>query len=114
MKKDNVLSFIALLIVVGYLIFQYERITSLIGSSENAETQIGMVLGIAIMSPHFLLLGVGAAFNFVAFTCQFRWASLTAGILYTIGTVFGLTNYLIMIIPTLFCYWAYAKPTKKE
>lgn len=121
MKKRSVLLLIALIIVVGYLILQGQNYSDGIktlgtkaNTSEEASTQLGTAIGMTIMLPHLILVVLGVVFNAVGWLGKQRWAALTAAILYTVGGVLGLVNFLFLIIPMVLCYVAYGKSKPSE
>ena len=116
MKKRSVMLLIALIIVVGYLILQgsnyadgVKKLQPEATTSEEVGTQIGTAIGMTILLPHLILVVLGAIFNAVAWLGKQRWAALTAAILYTVGGVLGLVNFLFLIVPLVLCYVAYGK-----
>ena len=116
MKKRSIMLLIALIIVIGYLILQVNNYSDGIKklqpeatTSEELGTQVGTAIGMTILLPHLILIVLGAIFNAVAWLGKQRWAALTAAILYTVGGVLGLVNFLFLIIPMVLCYVAYGK-----
>ena len=116
MKKRSVMLLIALIIVVGYLILQFQNYSNGIKAiqpeattSEEVGAQLGTAIGMTILLPHLILIVLGAIFNAVGWIGKQRWAALTAAILYTVGGVLGLVNFLFIIIPMVLCYVAYGK-----
>ena len=121
MKKRSVLLLIALIIVVGYLILQGQSYSNGIKAlepeavtDEQVAEQLGTALGMTLLLPHLILVVLGAIFNAVGWLGKQRWAALTAAILYTVGGVLGLINFLFLIVPMVLCYVAYgtSKPEK--
>lgn len=116
MKKRSIMLLIALIITVGYLILQGQNFAEGLKAIEPEATtaeevgaQMGTALGMALLLPHMLLVALGAVFNAVAWIGKFRWAALTAAILYTVGGVLGLINFVFLIVPMVLCYVAYGK-----
>lgn len=121
MKKRSIMLLIALVFVVGYLILQGQNYSSGIKalepdatSAEEVGAQVGTALGMVVLMPHLILVGLGAFFNAVAWIGKQKWAALTAAILYTVGGVLGLINFLFLIIPMVLCYVAYGKSKAKD
>ena len=116
MKKRSILLLIALIIAIGYLILQgqnyaqgFQTISPEATTTEESARQAGTAIGMTIMLPHLILVVLGAIFNAVGWLGKQRWAALTAAILYTVGGVLGLVNFLFFIIPMVLCYVAYGK-----
>ncbi len=116
MKKRSILLLIALIIAIGYLILQGQHYAEAIktiapeaATTEQAAEQAGTAIGMTILLPHMMLVILGAIFNAVAWIGKQRWAALTAAILYTVGGVLGLVNFLFMIVPLVLCFVAYGK-----
>jgi len=116
MKKRSMLLLLALVITIVYLALQganysdsMNKLSTTANTAEEAGTQLGTAIGMTILLPHMILVMLGAIFNAVAWIGKQRWAALTAAILYTVGGVLGLTNFLFMILPMVFCYVAYCR-----
>lgn len=116
MKKRSLLLLIALIIAIVYLCMQFGNyaegakvVTTDTETAEETGNAIGTALGMAILLPHLILVLLGAIFNAVGWLGKFRWAALTAAILYTVGGVLGLVNFVFMIVPMVLCYVAYGK-----
>ena len=116
MKKRSVMLFIALVIVIVYLVLQsntcvegFKVLEPEAQTMDDAATQAGTALGMTLLLPHMILIILGAIFNAVGWLGKQRWAALTAAILYTVGGVLGFVNFLFLIVPMVLCYVAYGK-----
>lgn len=116
MKKRSVLLLIALIIAIIYICMQFGNYSSgakvVTADTETAEQTgqaVGTALGMAILLPHLILVVLAALFNAIAWLGKFRWAALTAAILYTVGGVLGFVNFLFVLVPMVLCYVAYGK-----
>lgn len=116
MKNRSVLLLIALIIAIVYICLQIGNysnsakiVTADTETAEEAGAALGTAIGMAVLLPHLILVILGAIFNAVAWLGKFRWAALTAAILYTVGGVLGFVNIVFMIVPMILCYVAYAK-----
>lgn len=116
MKKRSIMLLIALIIVVIYLIAQFanyskgaETVMADATTTEETSKAIGTAIGMTILLPHLILVVLGAIFNAVAWLGKLRWAVLTAAILYTVGGVLGLVNFVFMLVPMVLCYVVYGK-----
>ena len=116
MKKRSVMLLIALIIAIVYLCLQFGNysesakvVTADTETAEQTGQAIGTALGMAILLPHLILVVLAALFNAIAWLGKFRWAALTAAILYTVGGVLGLVNFLFVLVPMVLCYVVYGK-----
>ena len=116
MKKRSIMLLISLIIVVVYLALQFsvysdgaKTVMADTTTAEETGAAIGTAIGMALLLPHMILVILGAIFNAVAWIGKMRWAALTAAILYTVGGVLGLINFVFLIVPMVLCYVAYGK-----
>lgn len=116
MKKRSILLLIALIVAIIYISMQFgnyseglKTVSADTTTAEETGAALGTAIGMTILLPHLILVILGAIFNAVAWLGKFRWAALTAAILYTVGGVLGLVNIVFMIIPMVLCYIAYGK-----
>lgn len=116
MKKRSWMLFIALVIVVIYLVLQFgnysrgaQIVTADTQSSKETAQAVGTAIGMTMLLPHLILVLLGAIFNAVGWIGKFRWAALTAAILYAVGGVLGFVNFLYLIVPMVLCFVAYGK-----
>lgn len=86
-----------------------KTVTATTETAEETGTAIGTAIGLTLLLPHLILVVLGAVFNAIGWLGKFRWAALTAAILYTVGGVLGLTNFIFQIVPMILCYVAYGK-----
>ena len=115
--KRSVLLLIAFLIAAVYLCMQIGNISNGAStiSSMNTETAeeagyaIGTAIGITALLPHVILVALGVIFNLVGWIGKARWAALTAAILYAVGGVLGLVNFVFVLVPMVLCFVAYGK-----
>lgn len=116
MRKRSWLLLIALIIAVIYLIMQFgtyadgiKTVTADTQTAEETGAALGTAIGMTILLPHMILVLLGAIFNAVAWIGKMRWAALTAAILYAVGGVFGLVNFVFLLVPMVLCFVAYGK-----
>lgn len=117
MKKRSVLLLIALIIGIIYLGAQIGNFSEGAKTISAADTQttegagyaIGTAIGMTMLLPHVILVALAVIFNAVGWIGKARWAALTAAILYTVGGVLGLTNFVFVIVPMVLCYVAYGR-----
>ena len=121
-KSRNILLLIALVIAVIYFFAQVGNISSgadrvanmSAETAEQAGEAIGTALGITLLMPHVILVALAVIFNAVGWFGRMRWAALTAAILYTVGGVLGLTNFLFVLAPMVLCYIASAQMKREQ
>ena len=116
MKKRSIMLLISLIIVILYLALQFQTYSENLSvleveatTMEQSAEQAGTAIGLALLLPHMILVILGAIFNAVAWIGKQRWAALTAAILYTVGGVLGIINFVFFIVPMVLCYIVYGK-----
>lgn len=116
MNKRSVLLLIALVIGVVYLaslIATYgeggQKLSTDAETPEETGEALGTAVGLLLLLPHLALVLLAVIFNAIGWIGKFRWAALTAAILYTVGGVLGLVRIIFLIVPMVLCYVAYGK-----
>lgn len=103
--------FISSLIVTLYVIYLMVYFGSSMMSSDGASA-LGGVLATALVTPHMLLVGLGAVFSWVGFCFKKSWAALVAAILYCVGALLFLM-YALFVVPSIILgFIGYAKQKK--
>lgn len=77
---------------VLYIIF---NLTGSMSSTDSAEV-IGGAIATALVTPHLIVVGLGAVFSWLGFFLRKMWAALVGAILYCVGA-------LLFIVYALFC-----------
>lgn len=79
-----------------YLIFYFSGAVS----GSEGEEQIGAAIATALVTPHMVLVGLAAIFNWVGFFNNKVWGTLVAGILYAVGGLIFLA-YFMFVVPMI-------------
>lgn len=104
-KDRSKILFVSSLISTAYVIYM---IVYFWGSSSD----LGGVIATAVVTPHLLMMGLGAVFSWIGFFTRATWAALVAAILYCVGALIFLL-YIIFTIPSIvFGFIGYANQRK--
>jgi len=97
-NRSKVVFFSALLgtLYTLYLVFYFSGAVS----GSQREAQLGAAIATALVTPHMVLVGLAAIFNWVGFFNNKVWGALTAGILYAVAGLIFLA-YFIFVIPMI-------------
>lgn len=97
-NRSKVVFFSALLgtLYTLYLVFYFSGAVS----GSQREAQLGAAIATALVTPHMVLVGLAAIFNWVGFFKNKVWGALTAGILYAVAGLIFLA-YFIFVIPMI-------------
>ena len=82
------------------------------GTAQTAEEvgfALGSAIGSAMLLPHALLMLAGLVFNGLAWFLRLRWAALVAAIVYTVSGVMSWSGIIIILVPMVLCYVAFAR-----
>jgi hypothetical protein len=110
MKRSKLL-LISAIIATLYCIYLVFYFTSGMGSSDGTEA-LGAGLAAALVVPHFIIVGIGTVFNWVAYGLKLRWAALVAGILFAASILLMPIYFMFVIIEAILCFIAFAKMKK--
>lgn len=70
------------------------------GAGSDTAEQIGTAIGIAIMMPHLILMGLGAIFTCVGFGLAKSWGALVGAILFSVGLLL-MPLYFMFTVPLI-------------
>lgn len=110
-KKKNTLSLIALIIGALALIFVITSIGGLSQSSNTAE-EIGTAIGLAIVMPSVVCLGVGVLLNLIGYLTVSKGTTLASAIFYTLSLILFFAWGFVAIPSMILQYVAHAKMKK--
>lgn len=79
-----------------YLVFYFSGAVS----GSQGEEQLGAAIATALVTPHIVLVGTAAVFNWVGFFINKVWGTLVAGILYAVGGLIFLA-YFLYVLPMI-------------
>ena len=111
--KRSRLLLIAAVLSTLYTIYLISYFGGAMNTSSSMEA-LGAGLAAAIVTPHMVVVGIAAVFNWIAWAIQARWAALTAGILYAIGMVLMPMYFMFAVLQTIFCFVAFARMKKQK
>lgn len=110
-KERSKVLFVASLLTTAYVIYLMIYFGSSFFSEDGAEV-IGGALATALVTPHMLMLGLGAVFSWIGFIFKKSWAALVAAILYCVGAMLFLM-YAMFVIPSIILgFIGYSKQKK--
>jgi hypothetical protein len=121
-KSRNLLLFISLVIAMIYAIAQANHLTaatnavntSTMETAEEIGTAIGTSIGVAMLTPHVVLVFIGLVFNVIAWIMSASWSALTAAIIFIVAAVLGVLggNFIFVIPSIVLCFIARSQLTR--
>ena len=110
MKRPRILLIDAAISTISFFIIIaiYVNHINSIDKNDSAAV-IGTGIGMMLMMPHLILFGLGLIFNWVGYGTRMRGFTLTAGILYCVSMLLGVTNFFILILPIILTFIGYEK-----
>ncbi len=94
-KNRSKALFVCALLASIYVIYLICYFGSSMGDMNSAE-ELGGAVATALVTPHMLVIGIGAVFSWLGFFLRKPWAALVGAILYCAGA-------LLFIIYIMFC-----------
>lgn len=98
-KGRSKVLFVSSLLTTIYVIYLIIHFGSSMFVDDGAEA-LGGVIATALVTPHMVLLGLGAIFGWLGFFLRKTWAVLVAFILYIVAALLFLV-YAIFVIPSI-------------
>ncbi len=94
-KNRSKALFVCSLLATIYLIYLIIYFGGAMGDLNSSE-EIGGAIATALVTPHMVVMGIGAIFSWIGFFTRKPWAALVGAILYCISA-------LLFIMYVLFC-----------
>ena len=91
--------FFGALIATIYVIYLICYFSGTMGDMSSAE-EVGGAIATALVTPHMIVIAIGAIFGWVGFFTRKPWAALVAAILYCVGGILFIV-YIIFCIPMI-------------
>lgn len=110
-KGRSKVLFVASLLTSIYIIYLMLHFGTSFFSEDGAEV-VGGAIATALVTPHMLMIGLGAVFSWIGFCFRKSWAALVAAILYCVGALLFLM-YAMFVIPSIILgFIGYSKQKK--
>jgi hypothetical protein len=107
-KSRSKVLFVSSLLISAYVIYLMYYFGSSMFVSDGTEA-LGGAIATALVTPHMLVLGLGAVFSWIGFFFKKSWAALVAAILYCAGAILFLM-YALFVVPSIILgFIGYAK-----
>ncbi len=109
-KKNTVLLISAILSLMWMIFCTYVFLDGLNGgNSDNAAEAIGTAIGAALLLPYIITAWIGTIFNCIGWLINKKGFALTAGILFCVSLLLGITYGFGLIPSIILSFIAYGK-----
>ena len=113
LKNRSIAALIAALLATAYAVYLIVYFSGAVASTTGSE-QVGAGIATALVTPHMILIAIGALFNWLGFFLRKAGFILVGAILYLVGGILFLA-YILFIIPSaILAFIGYAKQKKLQ
>lgn len=109
-NRSKVLFGCALLATI-YVIYLISYFGSAMGDMKSGE-EIGGAIATALVTPHMIVVGIGAIFSWLGFFLRKSWAALVGAILYCVGALLFMLYAMFCIPLVILGFVGYSKQKK--
>lgn len=109
-NRSKVLFGCALLATI-YVIYLISYFGSAMGDMNSGE-EIGGAIATALVTPHMIVVGIGAIFSWLGFFLRKSWAALVGAILYCVGALLFMLYAMFCIPLVILGFVGYSKQKK--
>lgn len=110
-KKRSKVLFICSILATIYIVYLISYFSNAMGELETSE-EIAGALATALVTPHMIMIGIGAIFSWIGFFLRKSWAALVGAILYCVGAMLFIM-YIMFCIPLIILgFVGYSKQKK--
>lgn len=110
-KERSKALFVATLLATAYVIYLMCYFGGIMTSSDSAEA-LGGVIASALVTPHMIVIAIGAILGWVGFFGKKAWGALVGAILYSVGALLFLLYVLFCIPLIILGFVGYSKQKK--
>ncbi|MDD3048810.1 MAG: hypothetical protein PHQ89_02315 [Bacilli bacterium] len=111
-KNRSKLLFASAVVSTIYIVYLITYLGMMMSSSSNAAAVIGGAIATALLTPHMLIIGLGAVFAWIGFGTKQTWGALVAAILYCAGALVFLLYAMFSIPLIILGFLGYANQKK--
>ena len=98
-KERSKVLFVAALLATIYVIYLICYFGGSMASSDSTEA-IGGAIATALVTPHMVVIALGAIFSWIGFWARNSWGPLVGAILYSVGALLFMV-YIVFCIPLI-------------
>lgn len=110
-KNRSKVLFVCALLATLYVVYLICYFGNSMMSSDSAEA-IGGAIATALVTPHIVIMGLGAIFSWLGFFLRKSWSALVGAILYCVGSLIFIV-YIMFGIPLIILgFVGYSKQKK--
>lgn len=110
-KNRSKVLFVSALLASLYVIYLIIYFGSSMGDLNSGE-ELGAAIATAMVTPHMVVIGVGAIFSWLGFFLRKSWSALVGAILYCVGTLMFMLYIMFGIPLVILGFVGYAKQKK--
>lgn len=110
-KNRSKATFVCAILATIYVIYLISYFGSAMGDLNSTE-EIGGALATALVTPHMVVIGIGAIFSWISFFSRKPWAALVGAILYCVGALLFIMYAVICIPMIILGFVGYSKQKK--
>lgn len=110
-KNRSKVLFITAILATLYVVYLMSYFGSSIGDLNSAEELSGAI-ATALVTPHLIVMGLGAIFSWLGFFLKKSWGALVGAILYCVGAIMFML-YAVFCVPLIILgFVGYSKQKK--
>lgn len=110
-KNRSKVLFACALLATLYVIYLISYFLGSVGDMSSTE-EIGGAIATALVTPHMVVIGIGAIFSWIGFFLRKSWGALVGAILYCVGALLFIL-YAVFCIPLIVLgFIGYSKQNK--
>ncbi len=98
-KNRSKVLFVCAIFATAYIIYLMYNFLGSMMSEDSAEV-VGGAIATALVTPHMVIMGLGAIFSWLGFFLRKSWAALVGAILYSVGALVFML-YAVLCIPMI-------------
>lgn len=98
-KNRSKALFVCAVLATIYVIYLMSYFGNAMGDLNSAE-EVGGAIATALVTPHMVVMGIGAIFSWIGFIGRKNWGALVGAILYCVGALIFIL-YTIYSIPLI-------------
>lgn len=110
-KNRSKVLFACVILATIYVIYLMSYFGNAMGDLNSAE-EVGGAIATALVTPHMVVIGIGAIFSWIGFIGRKSWGALVGAILYCVGAILFIPYAFYSIPLIILGFVGYSKQKK--
>lgn len=111
-KRRSKLLFVTAILALAYGIYIISYVVNANATAGDSAEKVGSALATALLTPHMVVMVLGAIFCWLGFFLKANWGALVGAILFCVGLLFMPLYFMFSVPLLILAFISYSKQKK--